>query len=177
MHSAYVAIGGNLGDRLGVLAEATRRLHRMPHLRVVAASCVYETKPHGPPQQSDYLNAVLRVVTSLSPHELLKECLRVETSLGRVRRERWGARTIDLDILIYDGVALHEPTLTLPHPRMLERNFVLVPLADIAPDLALGGTSVRMLAGRLGSTGLRKLGPLEWMEESTDSPADAGPEH
>ena len=177
MHSAYVAIGGNLGDRLGVLAEATRRLHRTPHLRVVAASCVYETKPHGPAGQPDYLNAVLQVVTSLSPHDLLNECRRVETSLGRVRRERWGPRTIDLDILVYEGVALHEPELTLPHPRMLERNFVMAPLADIAPDLALAGESVRTLAGNLGSAGLRKLGPFEWSEESTDSPADAGPGH
>ncbi|MGH8020945.1 MAG: 2-amino-4-hydroxy-6-hydroxymethyldihydropteridine diphosphokinase, partial [Opitutaceae bacterium] len=112
MHSAYLGIGGNLGDRLGFLTEAVRRLHRPPHTRVVTVSSVYESKPLGPAMQPDYLNAVLWVATSHSPHELLAECLRIETALGRVRRERWGPRLIDLDILLYDDVTSADAALT-----------------------------------------------------------------
>lgn len=175
MHNAYLGIGGNLGDRLGFLTEAVRRLHQPQHTRVDAVSSVYESKPLGPATQPDYLNAVLRVATSHSPQELLAECLRIETALGRVRRERWGPRTIDLDILLYDDVTSADAALTLPHPQMLARNFVLTPLAEIAPDLTLGGASVQALAGMLDSSGLRKLGRLEWAHGKTEPPTDARP--
>ncbi|MGH8019931.1 MAG: 2-amino-4-hydroxy-6-hydroxymethyldihydropteridine diphosphokinase, partial [Opitutaceae bacterium] len=105
----------------------------------------------------------------------LAECLRIETALGRVRRERWGPRLIDLDILLYDDVTSADAALTLPHPQMLARNFVLTPLAEIAPALVLGGTTVQTLAGRLDSSGLRKLGRLDWARGHTESPADARP--
>jgi 2-amino-4-hydroxy-6-hydroxymethyldihydropteridine diphosphokinase len=172
--SAYLAIGGNLGDRLGFLTEAVRRLHRLPHTRVVTASSVYETAPVGP-AQPDFLNAAVHLDTTLSPPELLAECQRIEAALGRVRDERWGPRTIDLDLLWYENATLAEPALTLPHPRMSERSFVLTPLAEIAPDLPLGGESVRTLAAKLGASGLRKFAHLEWTQEETNPPTDARP--
>jgi 2-amino-4-hydroxy-6-hydroxymethyldihydropteridine diphosphokinase len=162
VHSAFLGIGGNLGDRLGFLTEAVRRLHQPPRMRVDAVSSVYESKPLGAATQPDYLNAVLRVATLHSPHELMAECLRIETALGRVRRERWGPRTIDIDILLYDDATIADAALTLPHPQMRARNFVLIPLAEIAPDLVLGGASIQTFAGRIDSAGLRKLGRLEW---------------
>lgn len=162
MPDAYLGAGSNLGDRRWRLAEAVRRLHRPPQDRVAAVSAVYESKPVGITAQPDFLNLALKLVTARAPHELLAECLRIEAELGRVRRERNGPRTIDLDLLLYDGLALAGAALTLPHPRMHERGFVLVPLAEIAPELRLGGELVATLAARLGGEGLQKLGPLSW---------------
>ena len=173
MHNAYLGIGGNLGNRLGNLIEAVRRLNHPPQLRVVSASSVYESKPVGPAGQPDYLNAVLHVATSLHPHDLLTECLRIETTLGRVRAQRWGPRTLDLDVLLYDDLELGDLVLTLPHPRMLERNFVLTPLAEIAPHLVLAGTSLQEHAAMLGSVGLRKFGGPEWAALPIGAPRDA----
>lgn len=174
MASAYLAIGGNLGDRLGFLTEAVRRLHRLPRTRVIEASSVYETDPVGP-AQPDFLNAAVHLDTTLSPHELLAECQRIEAALGRVRDERWGPRTIDLDLLWYDNTTLADATLTLPHPRMSERSFVLTPLAEIAPDLPLGGESARTLAAKFDASELRKFARLEWTQEETNPQADARP--
>ena len=176
MPKAYLGLGGNLGDRHWHLAEAVRRLDQPPGLAVLTVSSVYESPAFGPVVQPDFLNVVVGVDTTLSPMELLAECLRLETALGRVRRERWGPRTVDLDVLLYDAVVLADEALTLPHPGMRERNFVLTLLAEIAPDLNLGGESVRALAARLGQTGLKKIGPLEWTGATTETPhhADQG---
>ena len=127
---AYLGLGSNLGDRERYLREA---LDSLPG--VVAVSPVYETDPVGGPRGQDaYLNLVVEIDADLTPRQLLGVCHRLESAAGRVREERWGPRTLDVDILLIDGIAIDEPDLVVPHPRMWERRFVLAPLADIAPD-------------------------------------------
>ncbi len=138
MTRAYLALGSNLGDRLASLQAAVDRLAADPAVRVARSSRVYETEPVGPPQP-DYLNAVLEVDTDLGPRALLERCLAVERELGRTRAERWGPRTIDIDVLTFDGLDVDEPDLRIPHPRMHERAFVLVPLAELDADPPLPG--------------------------------------
>lgn len=136
--SAYLAIGSNLGDRLETLQRAVELLDARPGIEVLRSSRVYETEPVGPPQPA-YLNAVVEVRTDLEPHELLKETQVVEDELGRVRAERWGPRTIDVDVLTFDERTIDEPELVVPHPRMHERGFVVVPLGELDPDPMLPG--------------------------------------
>jgi 2-amino-4-hydroxy-6-hydroxymethyldihydropteridine diphosphokinase len=139
--SAYLALGSNLGDRLHTLQRGVDLLAR-PGLDVVRSSRVYETEPVGP-AQPEYLNAVVEVRTELGPRQLLEACLGVEAELGRVRGERWGPRTLDVDVLTYDERTVDEPGLAIPHPRMHERGFVLVPLGELDPDPMLpGGRSI-----------------------------------
>ncbi len=130
---AYLALGSNLGDRLEHLRSAVRLLSDADGIEVVRSSRVYETEPVGPPQPA-YLNAVVEVGTDLEPGELLAATRAVEEALGRVRGERWGPRTIDVDILTFDDATIDEPELVVPHPRMHERGFVLVPLGELDPD-------------------------------------------
>ena len=131
MTRALLALGSNLGDRVGYLRAA---ISSLPDL--VACSPVYETDPVGGPEgQGPYLNMVVRLETEVAPRPLLEMCHRLEREAGRERRERWGPRTLDVDIIWIDGVTLDEPDLVVPHPRMRERPFVLAPLADVAPDL------------------------------------------
>lgn len=130
---AYIGLGSNLGDRLQLLRSAVDRLGA-----VTARSAIFETAPVGPPQP-DYLNAVVALQTDLPPEQLLARLLEIEAALGRVRRDRWGPRLIDLDLLAVDGLTLATPTITLPHPEIAHRAFVLRPWLDIAPDLALPG--------------------------------------
>jgi len=152
---AYVALGSNLGDRRAHLAAALLALDALPATRLLAASPVYETAPLGPAGQQDYLNAVARVATTLAPHALLDALLAIEQSRGRVRRERWGPRTLDLDLLLHGDTALQDPRLTLPHPAMLGRAFVLTPLHDLAPDLVLSGRTVAQHLALLDRSGVR----------------------
>lgn len=126
-----VGLGSNLGDRLATLREAVERIARVAEVR--ARSSVYETAPVGPPQP-DYLNAAIAIEWSAPLHALLDELLAIEASMGRVRRERWGARTIDLDILWADVTLDDPPRLIVPHPRLAERAFAVAPLLDVAPD-------------------------------------------
>jgi 2-amino-4-hydroxy-6-hydroxymethyldihydropteridine diphosphokinase len=135
--SAYLALGSNLGDRLGTLRRAVDLLG-VRGAAVVRSSRVYETEPIGP-AQPEYLNAVVEVRTDLEPRALLEACLAIEADLGRVRGERWGPRTLDVDVLTYDERRVDEPGLTVPHPRMHERGFVLVPLAELDADPMLPG--------------------------------------
>jgi 2-amino-4-hydroxy-6-hydroxymethyldihydropteridine diphosphokinase len=129
---AVLGLGSNLGDRRAYMAEAVRSL-----AGVTAVSPVYETDPvGGPDDQGAYLNVVVVIDTDLSPRQLLGVCHRLEAAADRVRVERWGPRTLDVDILWIDGVELAEPDLVIPHPRMRLRRFVMAPLADVAPDLA-----------------------------------------
>jgi 2-amino-4-hydroxy-6-hydroxymethyldihydropteridine diphosphokinase len=147
MARAVLGLGSNLGDRQGHLRAA------VASLAAVAVSPVYETDPVGGPDgQGPYLNLVLEVDTELSPHELLGVCHRLEAAAGRVREERWGPRTLDVDILWMEGVELDEPDLQIPHPRMLTRRFVLAPLSDIAPDLVPDGALDRA-EGRVQNVG------------------------
>lgn len=131
---AFLGLGSNLGDRLGNLQRAVDLLGRERDVRVVRSSRVWETNPVGGPPQPEYLNAVIDVETTLEPLELLAACRRVEAALGREREIRWGPRTIDVDVLLLDGRALNGPDLTVPHPRMHERAFVLLPLIELDPD-------------------------------------------
>jgi len=130
----FLGLGSNLGDRLANLQAAVDALQAEPGLRVAASSRVWETTPVGGPPQPDYLNAVVRIETDLSARDLLDVARRVESRLGRIRKERWGARTIDVDVLLHDDDQIDEPDLVVPHPRMKERAFVLLPLLELEPD-------------------------------------------
>jgi 2-amino-4-hydroxy-6-hydroxymethyldihydropteridine diphosphokinase len=130
---AYVGLGSNLGDRAAHLLLGLSALSRLPKTHLLRLSPVYETDPVGPPQPP-YLNMVAELETELSPKGLLAEMLRVEKALGRERRERWGPRTLDLDLLLYGDLVLEEAGLSVPHPRLHERAFVLVPLLDLLPE-------------------------------------------
>lgn len=154
VQTAYLGLGGNLGDRHVLLSEALARLAAMPEVRIARISPVYETKAIGPGDQPDFLNLVIELETTLAPHALLDLCLAIEQHLGRVRRERWGPRTIDLDVLLHGDHTLHDERLTLPHPRLHERAFVLAPLADLAPDLIVNHETVRTHLSRIDRTGI-----------------------
>jgi 2-amino-4-hydroxy-6-hydroxymethyldihydropteridine diphosphokinase len=132
---AYLALGSNLGHRLAHLQLAVDAVAAAEGIDLVAVSRVYETAPVGGPPQDAYLNAVIAIDTELDPHALLGLAQRIELDAQRVRAERWGPRTLDVDVLLYDDVHLADPDLILPHPRMWERGFVLAPLRDVGPGL------------------------------------------
>ncbi|MCU1458045.1 MAG: 2-amino-4-hydroxy-6-hydroxymethyldihydropteridine diphosphokinase [Actinomycetia bacterium] len=150
---AFLGLGSNLGDRLGYLQLAVDGLAASPGVELVAVSPVYETAPVGGPEQPDYLNAVAEVETTLSARELLAVANAIEAEGERVRKERWGPRTLDIDVLLVGDERHDTSELTVPHPRMSERGFVLAPLADLAPELvpAEAGpwTDVRLVGVRL----------------------------
>ncbi|MBB3935214.1 2-amino-4-hydroxy-6-hydroxymethyldihydropteridine diphosphokinase [Aureimonas phyllosphaerae] len=156
MITAYLGLGGNIGDPVHSMALALRALDRDLCTSVVAVSSVYETPPWGPIVQPTFLNACASVETSLSADGLLSLCLAVETELHRDRSVRWGPRTVDLDILDFGGVSMRSETLTLPHPRMGERAFVLVPLVEIAPQLILDGVTIVERLKTLDTTGIER---------------------
>ncbi len=160
MSRAYLGLGSNLGDRMSFLAEGVQQLARTPNVRLVATSRVYESPAVGLTAQPDFLNLVAAIDTSLSPRALLRECLAVEARLGRVRHERWGPRTIDIDLLWYDGLLCDEEGLALPHPRLQERAFVVVPLAELAPELRLGERTARELCNQFDQSRLTNRGSL-----------------
>ncbi|MGE5508099.1 MAG: biotin--[acetyl-CoA-carboxylase] ligase [Chitinophagales bacterium] len=154
MKGVYVGLGGNICDRAGNLFRARVALAALPGTRVVARSRLYETEPVGLREQPWFLNQVVEVETELAPEELLPSLLDIEQRLGRVRTVRWGPRPVDLDLLLFGEETRSSPALTLPHPRLTERAFVVQPLAELAPELTLpGGTSVAALAERLGQAG------------------------
>jgi 2-amino-4-hydroxy-6-hydroxymethyldihydropteridine diphosphokinase len=150
--TAYIALGSNLGDRRDHLNCALAAVADLPHIATVTPSPFYETAPVGPPDQDRYLNAAAEVRTLAAPAELMADLLDIERRLGRPprdQRQRWGPRVIDLDLLIYGDTTLDEPGLTLPHPRLHQRDFVLRPVCDLAPDLVhplLGRTMRKLLA-------------------------------
>jgi 2-amino-4-hydroxy-6-hydroxymethyldihydropteridine diphosphokinase len=157
-HRAAIALGSNLGDSLATLEHALVILDQMPGIQVLQRSQWYRTKPIGPPQP-DYLNGCAILAVTLSPQDVLRQLLTVETQFGRVRQERWGARTLDLDLLLYADQILNTPTLQVPHPRLKERAFVLVPLADIAPDWVepISGCAIADLRQGIDDSGVYRL--------------------
>ena len=145
---AHVGLGGNIGDRKANLETAISRLGETPGITLVARSSFIGTEPWGKTDQEWFLNAAIAVDTTLSARQLLETCLAVETAMGRVREEKWGPRIIDLDILTYGDALIDEEGLQVPHPYIAEREFVLEPLAEIAPDLMIGGKTVRELLNK-----------------------------
>lgn len=140
--SAMLSLGSNQGDRMGHLEFAVASLARHPEIEIVGVSSVYETTAHvlnSDESQRDYLNAAIHIITSMNPHQLLSACLEIESSRGRKRspRLRWAPRILDIDILTYGAQRSNDASLTLPHPRLAERRFVLQPLFEIAPDLEI----------------------------------------
>jgi 2-amino-4-hydroxy-6-hydroxymethyldihydropteridine diphosphokinase len=151
-----LALGSNLGDRLANLQQGVDALCAEPGLDDVSVSPVYETAPVGGPDQPDYLNAVLVAATSLPARAVLGRALAAEAALGRVRGERWGPRTLDVDVIVYGNQASADPELTLPHPRAHERAFVLAPWHDLAPAAEIPGRGrVADLLAAVGTAGVR----------------------
>jgi len=134
MAQTFIGLGSNLGERQANLNDAVRRLGEIEGVRVAAVSSFHETEPVGGPPQPTFLNAAAELDTDLAPEDLLRRMLAVESDMGRVRDVRWGPRVIDLDLLLYEDLVMDTPDLQIPHPRMQERRFVMVPLAEIAPD-------------------------------------------
>lgn len=156
---AVLALGSNLGDRLGTLQGAADAIAAIPGVCLTAASPVYETAPVGGPRQPDYLNAVLLATTELAPEDLLGALHEVEAAFERTREVRWGPRTLDIDIISYEGVTSDDPQLTLPHPRAHERAFVLAPWYDVDPQADLPGHGpVAALLEKAGDDGVRRAG-------------------
>ncbi|MGB7501980.1 MAG: 2-amino-4-hydroxy-6-hydroxymethyldihydropteridine diphosphokinase [Azonexus sp.] len=137
MNTAYVALGANIGDPTATVLAAFAALANLPESRVTRCSSLYRTAPVGLRNQADFINAVAVLETSLPPESLLDALLDIEARFGRIRRERNGPRTLDLDLLLYNDIELDLPRLTLPHPRLHLRAFVLLPLAEVAPALAI----------------------------------------
>lgn len=160
--AAYLSLGANLGNREETLREAVRWLATADGVKTLAVSSLYETEPWGKKDQPSFLNIAVSLQTTLSPEELLALTQAVETELGRVRHERWGPRTIDVDILHIEGVERNSPTLTLPHPYMTERAFVLVPLAEIAPMLMIHGKTIEAWREAAGNTGVVCVAEIGW---------------
>ena len=136
-HTAYISLGSNMGNRIELLGEALRELEDNGSIRVVNVSSIYETDPVGYEDQALFLNMVAQINTDLSPIKLLDTCQEIEKGLGRKRDIRWGPRTIDLDILLYNNENVIMDRLVIPHPRLHERSFVVVPLLEIHPDITL----------------------------------------
>jgi len=157
---AYVGLGSNLGQPAVQLREALGRLARLADTRLIATSRLWASPPLGPPGQPDYVNAVAGLLTQKEPRDLLVELQAIEQAMGRSRPPvRWGPRLIDLDLLAFGGETLDEPGLTLPHPGLHQRDFVLYPLAEVAPQLWIPGKGrVSTLAGEVEDRGSRALG-------------------
>src|SRR5450631_781850 len=159
MTQAWLALGGNLGDRRTILDRAVTLLCDGKDVRLTARSSDYSTPPWGFKYQPPFINLCIAVETTLAPRDLLARAQGVELQLGRDRahEKRWGPRTADIDIIAYDNQAVHELGLTVPHPRMFERAFVLLPLAEIAPDLVIAGRAVREAAAGVDGAGIERL--------------------
>ena len=159
MVEALLALGGNVGNSRAILDRAIALLCDGKDVRLTARSSDYATPPWGVTDQPPFINCAIAVETALAPQALLARALEVERALGRDRahEQRWGPRRIDIDLLAYDDLALDEPGLTLPHPRLFERAFVLVPLAEIVPERLIGGVPVRAALAQIDASGVIRL--------------------
>ena len=162
MTGALLALGGNVGNSRAILDRAVQLLCEGPEVRLTARSSDYATPPWGVEDQPPFVNLCIAVDTTLTPRDLLARAHAVELQLGRDRAKerRWGPRSCDIDIIDYDGVTLNEPGLILPHPRLFERAFVLLPLAEIAGDRVIGGQRPRDALATVESAGIERLPPL-----------------
>ena len=161
MASALIGLGGNVGDVRNTIGRAIGLIVDGGDVELKARSSDYTTPPWGMKDQPDFINACIEIKTALSPRALLDRIRAVEAALGRKRNEevRWGPRPIDIDILAYDDVEMSEKELTLPHPALFERAFVLVPLTEIAPERRISGKKIADVAAGLDSAGINKLPP------------------
>jgi 2-amino-4-hydroxy-6-hydroxymethyldihydropteridine diphosphokinase len=159
MASAIVALGGNVGDVRTTFRKAIADICGVGQTALLARSSDYETPPWGEADQPRFINACVAIETGLDPHTLLRALQRIETKFGRdrARETRWGPRTLDLDLIAYGEATLQAAELTLPHPRLFERPFVLVPLAEIAPDRLIAGRRVKSALAELSTEGIRRL--------------------
>jgi 2-amino-4-hydroxy-6-hydroxymethyldihydropteridine diphosphokinase len=159
MASAIIALGGNVGEVRATFKKAIANICGMAQAALLARSSDYATPPWGNEQQARFINACIEIETSLDPHALLFTLQKIEQKFGRdrSREERWGPRTLDLDLIAYDDISLQRPELTLPHPRLFERVFVLVPLAEIAPDRMIAGRSIQAALAELSTDGIERL--------------------
>jgi len=159
MAEALIGLGGNVGDVRTTLDRAVAALCDGHDVRLVARSSDYRTPPWGVTDQPAFINLALVVETALAPRALLERALRVEASFGRdrARETRWGPRTLDIDVIAYDDIEIDEDGLTLPHPRLFERAFVLAPLAEIAPHRAINGIRIADALARIGASGIERL--------------------
>ncbi|WP_375461288.1 2-amino-4-hydroxy-6-hydroxymethyldihydropteridine diphosphokinase [uncultured Enterovirga sp.] len=153
----WLGLGSNLGDRAGLIAEAVRLLRATPGIDVGELSRLYCTPPWGDADQGEFLNAALAIRSRLDPHAFLDATQAIERQLGRMRSRRWGPRAIDIDILHLEGVELADERLALPHPLWRERAFVLVPLAEIEPDLVIGGIRISDRLAEIDVTGIQAV--------------------
>jgi 2-amino-4-hydroxy-6-hydroxymethyldihydropteridine diphosphokinase len=167
---AIVGLGGNLGDTRGLMAAALRLLAQHPDIEVTAVSPLYETPPWGKTDQPAFRNAAARLDTRLSCRALLEAILQVETELGRERGERWGPRTVDIDILLFGDETVDEPGLHVPHPRLGERAFALQPLVDVAPDASFAGRRAADWLAEADRSGLMRLAGREWASLERSAP-------
>jgi 2-amino-4-hydroxy-6-hydroxymethyldihydropteridine diphosphokinase len=163
MASVLIALGGNVGDIRATFKLAIANICGMAQAALLARSSDYATPPWGNEQQARFVNACIEIETSLDPHALLFALHKVEQKFGRDRAHepRWGPRTLDLDLIAYDDVSIDRPELTLPHPRAFERAFVLVPLAEIAPDRLIAGRNVAASLAKLSTAGIERLPDLD----------------
>jgi len=179
--TAYLGLGSNLGDRLAAMRAAVAALAEHPRIDVdfqIGIASLFETRAvGGPAGQPDYLNTAVRIETSLAPRDLLEALMAIEARLGRVRRKRWEQRVIDIDLLLFDELVVDDVTLSVPHPRMHERRFVLEPLAEIAGDVThpILGETVTALLRRLRSAGctgeVNRVRDRDWFSGSHPLPA------
>lgn len=159
---SYIGIGSNLGDSKHTIRSALQSLQAHSRIVLKSHSSFYQSKPHGPQDQPDYVNAVAKFETSLSPMHLLDELQHIENDHDRVRNEHWGARTLDLDLLVYEGQTMNSDHLTIPHPYMKERPFVIHPMYEISPDFVFDdGQSLAELAKLTPTNELNKLEPID----------------
>ncbi|MGB3639941.1 MAG: 2-amino-4-hydroxy-6-hydroxymethyldihydropteridine diphosphokinase [Rivularia sp. (in: cyanobacteria)] len=158
-NKAAIALGSNLGESFTTLQNAIKALIETPLVTVINNSKWYRTKPVGGPAQPDYINGCALLKVKLEPHKLLETLLKIEQQFGRVRKEHWGARTLDLDLILYDDLILDTPNLQIPHPRMKERAFVLVPLAEIAPNWIepVSGKTITQLLKEVDCSGVAQV--------------------
>jgi 2-amino-4-hydroxy-6-hydroxymethyldihydropteridine diphosphokinase len=159
MADVLIALGGNVGDVRATFQKAISNICGMTQAALVARSSDYSTPPWGNEAQPPFINACIEIDTSLDPHALLFTLHKIESRFGRdrAREKRWGPRTLDLDLIAYDDVTIDKPELTLPHPRVFERAFVLVPLAEIAPERSIAGRSVAAALAQLSTDGIERL--------------------
>ena len=163
MGNAIIALGGNVGDVRATFKKAIAHICGMAQAALLARSSDYATPPWGEANQPRFVNACIEIETGLDPHALLFTLHKIERKFGRDRadEQRWGPRTLDLDLIAYDDVKLDKPELTLPHPRLFERAFVLVPLAEITPDRMIAGRRVRDVLAQLSTDGIERLPDLD----------------